>query len=83
MDNSPDQWYCQVIKKELKKVKRVQWTAGAKRVLPEELVDKELVDHIMTLADQFHDLTPKKYCELALELAGRNIPVPKNWKKKG
>ncbi|XP_074480931.1 uncharacterized protein LOC141761464 [Sebastes fasciatus] len=71
--------------KEIKEVKTVGYsgTAEAKKVFTEE-VEKELADHIKKLAEQFHGLTPKKCCELALELAERNnIPVPKNWKEKG
>lgn len=72
-------------KKTVKEVKTVGYsgTAEAKRVFSEE-VEKELADHIKKLADQFHGLTPKKCCELALELAERNnIPAPNNWKEKG
>ncbi|XP_071385613.1 uncharacterized protein [Centroberyx affinis] len=72
-------------KKEVKEEKTVGYsgTAEAKRVFTEEL-EKELADHIKSLAAQFHGLTPKKCCELALELAERNnIPVPNNWKEKG
>lgn len=47
------------IKNELNWVKTVE----AKRVLTEE-VDKELADHMKKLGDQFHGLTPKKWCEL-------------------
>ncbi|XP_037619990.1 uncharacterized protein LOC119484887 [Sebastes umbrosus] len=59
-------------KREIKEVKTVGYsgTAEAKRVLTEE-VEKELADHIKKLAEQFHGLTPKKCCELALELAER------------
>uniref|UniRef100_A0A3B3RFG3 Uncharacterized protein n=1 Tax=Paramormyrops kingsleyae TaxID=1676925 RepID=A0A3B3RFG3_9TELE len=47
------------------------------------VIEKELADHIKKLADQFHGLTLKKCCELAMELANRyNIPVPKNWREK-
>ncbi|XP_034535041.1 uncharacterized protein zgc:113274 [Notolabrus celidotus] len=72
-------------KKEVKEVKSVGYsgTAEAKRVFTKE-VEKDLADHIKKLAEQFHGLTPKKCCELALELAERNnIPVPNNWNEKG
>uniref|UniRef100_A0A8C9RAW0 Zgc:113274 n=1 Tax=Scleropages formosus TaxID=113540 RepID=A0A8C9RAW0_SCLFO len=58
-------------------------TAEVKRVFTEE-IERELANHVKKLADQFHGLTPKKCCELALELAQRNtIPVLNNWEEKG
>ena len=62
-------------KREAKEVKTIGYsgTAEAKRVFSEE-VEKELADHIKKLAEQFHGLTPKKCCELALELATIFLP---------
>ena len=51
-------------------------TAQAKIIFTEEM-EKKLADHIKKLADQFHDLTPKKCFDLAFEFTDRNrIPVP-------
>uniref|UniRef100_A0A3B3RYM2 Zgc:113274 n=1 Tax=Paramormyrops kingsleyae TaxID=1676925 RepID=A0A3B3RYM2_9TELE len=77
IDRSPLSRYRK--KMEAKKVTAVGYsgTAEAKKVFTGE-VEKELADYIKKLADQFHGLTPKKCCELEMELkglVGRVIPL--------
>lgn len=54
-------------------------TASANRVLPEQM-EKELADHIKTLAAMFHGITALKCRELAFEFGQRNyIDMPSSW----
>uniref|UniRef100_A0A3Q3EU59 Zgc:113274 n=1 Tax=Kryptolebias marmoratus TaxID=37003 RepID=A0A3Q3EU59_KRYMA len=62
----------------IKPVKTVGYrTAETKRVFAEKM-EKELADHIRSLADQYHDLTPYKCCELAFDFKNNDLT---DWQK--